>query len=560
MLPEQYPHLKSMISQFLTRHVSDRIHWSTLVQALLVAHEEGHTFVDCLDSLNGDDWADLATGLAPDSTPLSPLVLQDGKLYFRRYFDLEHQIAMRLLARARHTPREEVRTSHEDLQTLADELPTEHLQALDAMIGAPTTLVTGGPGTGKTTLIRYAVALIQRNEPRAMIRLAAPTGKAAARLRQALANPAAPIDPTVITIETIHQLLQLSRLRGQRLAGTEPYLGATHLFIDEASMLDLALFAQLLNAVPLSCKLILLGDPDQLPAIEVGAILPALLEAAHQSVDQSAPPLDAIRLTKTFRFEDGGRIASLAKAVISGSLDWSEANHQDIVQLLTIESTAAVQMFFGHYVDQLKRETAADPASLIQTFESKRILTPYQEGAFGVGMINQLVEALLESEGLKRRGESHYHGQPILITENDHQQRLANGDLGICIDMQRVHLEDNPYTERFQVAFRERGALRYLPITLLPKFETSFGMSIHKSQGSEFGTVLLLLPKRDSEQAGQILSRQLVYTAMTRAKAELSIMADREVWQNAVTSTVLRRSTLAERIKEAFSTEAGQTS
>jgi exodeoxyribonuclease V alpha subunit len=171
-------------------------------------------------------------------------------------------------------------------------------------------------------------------------------------------------------------------------------------------------------------------------------------------------------------------------------------------------------------------------------------------------MINQLIEALLESQDLKRPGQAHYHGQPILVVENDHHQGLANGDLGICIDTERVSGWGNSYTERYQVAFRGPEALRYLPVSLLPKFETSFGMSIHKSQGSEYSDVLLLVPNRDAPQAGHILSRQLIYTAITRAKENLNILADEAAWQRAQRTSIFRRTTLTERILDAIAMDA----
>jgi exodeoxyribonuclease V alpha subunit len=349
----------------------------------------------------------------------------------------------------------------------------------------------------------------------------------------------------------VHQLLGLSRLRSQS-KGERP-LNVTHLFIDEASMLDLKLFAQLLSALPPSARLTLVGDPDQLPAIEVGSVLPALLEAADRSPADALPILSATRLSQTFRFADGGNIAAQADAVKQGRFDWHGAVNRGAIQPLTNDASALIQAFFSPYIEQLKLEqTAIQPEALVDAFESKRILTPYLEGSFGVRMINQLIEALLESQDLKRPGQAHYHGQPILVVENDHHQGLANGDLGICIDTERVSGWGNSYTERYQVAFRGPEALRYLPVSLLPKFETSFGMSIHKSQGSEYSDVLLLVPNRDAPQAGHILSRQLIYTAITRAKENLNILADEAAWQRAQRTSIFRRTTLTERILDAI--------
>ncbi len=548
MQTDHYPHLLRITAQFLASHVSSTEDWLQLVRSLLLAHEEGHTYIDCQETTLTRG---VAEQLSPNVTPPSPLVLQDAKLYFRRHFDLECQIAARLYARAEYAANQDSRTSSEHAATSSDELPSQHIEALTAMMRGPTTLVTGGPGTGKTTLIRRAVTWIQRENPTALIRLAAPTGKAAARLRQALSEPPAAIDLTTIRVETVHQLLGLSRLRSQSKG--EHSLNVTHLFIDEASMLDLKLFAQLLSALPPSARLTLVGDPDQLPAIEVGSVLPALLEAADRSPADALPILSATRLSQTFRFADGGNIAAQADAVKQGRFDWHGAVNRGAIQPLTNDASALIQAFFSPYIEQLKLEqTAIQPEALVDAFESKRILTPYLEGSFGVRMINQLIEALLESQDLKRPGQAHYHGQPILVVENDHHQGLANGDLGICIDTERVSGWGNSYTERYQVAFRGPEALRYLPVSLLPKFETSFGMSIHKSQGSEYSDVLLLVPNRDAPQAGHILSRQLIYTAITRAKENLNILADEAAWQRAQRTSIFRRTTLTERILDAI--------
>ena len=546
MQTDHLPYLQRNIAQFLASQVSPTEDWLPLVRSLLLAHDEGHTYIDCGETALTRS---VAEQLSPQASPLSPLVLQDAKLYFRRHFDLECQIAARLCARAEYAAGQDSGTSSAHFVAPNVELPPQHVEALTAMMRGPTTLVTGGPGTGKTTLIRQAVTWIQRADPTALIRLAAPTGKAAARLRQALADPAASIDLTKITVETVHQLLGLSRLRSQSKG--DPLLNVTHLFIDEASMLDLTRFAQVLSALAPSAKLTLVGDADQLPAIEVGSVLPALLDTANHSPAEALPILNTIRLSQTFRFADGGLIAAQASAVKQGRFDWREAVNRGAIQPLTNDPSTLIQAFFHPYIDRLKLEqTSMQPEALVEAFESKRVLTPYLEGSYGVRMINQMIEALLEAQDLKRPGQAHYHGQPILIMENDHHQGLANGDLGICIDTERAFAKDNKYSERYQVVFRGHETLRYLPVSLLPKFEISFGMSIHKSQGSEFSDVLLLVPNRDTPQAGHLLSRQLIYTAITRARENLTILADESAWQRAQTTSIFRRSTLAERIRE----------
>ena len=536
-----HPFLETAITEFLARRVDQRLVWSPLVARLLRAHEDGHAFIEIVDDLQ--DKALRNINMSPEDVS-GPLVYHEQKLFFRRHFDAERGIAARLVRRAEMM--ESLAPTHlkDEHSTLPDSLSDEQRDAILACVDCPHTLITGGPGTGKTTLIRSAVSLIQATNENARILLAAPTGKAAARLRETLQSEANG-ESEALTAQTLHQLLDLRRGQAGSKYDEQHPLPADYLFIDEASMIDLSMFDLIIRALAPGARLILVGDQAQLPAIEVGSPFSELLQSSQTFTREGNPVIRSIRLTESFRFGAASDIARLANQMMSKDAPSRDRDRRAWVRPIEGFNKASLQDRFESYLEDLTRpldEVAA--VKLLVGFEMQRILTPYHAGPMGVSQINQMMEHWLEQLGRKSFGQLHYHGRPILVTENDHHLRLANGDLGICVSTHR-HKADAETAERFVVIFRDKDSVRAVPTSALPQHETSFAMSIHKSQGSEFDEVTLLLPSRESEQADQLLTRELLYTAVTRAKQRLAIFADLSAWERALDHPVARRSTLS---------------
>ena len=486
-----------------------------------------------------------------------PLVLDGTLLYTQRQWIDEQIVATDLRRRCAVSARPGTIPSEVDA-LLAELLPADagqpNLQynAARAAIRSGLTVVVGGPGTGKTHTIARALAAMvldaEITERPLRIALAAPTGKAAARMGEALvaavasfagnasalglATPLTDIVPT-----TIHRLLGVRGRRTRFVHGPSDPLDVDVIVIDEASMVALPLMARLLEAVRPETQVVLVGDPDQLESIDVGSVLADIVRAA----DDPASPLagHVIRLVRPRRQAADSAIGPLADAIRTGRA-------RDVVELLAARLTErpaetngdassaaprrdvvfvdagplALGMSGSARIDAAVRDVVLGPlrlataaaesgnaADALAEFGRVRVLCAHRRGFFGVQRWNHTIESWLQPDGATQRD---YPGRPLLATRNDQRQRIANGDTGVI-----VHTAVGR-----RAAFASGNGIRLLAPAQLDMVETAYAMTIHKSQGSEYETVVVVLPPADSPLVG----RELLYTAVTRATTRLIVV------------------------------------
>ncbi|GAA3892944.1 exodeoxyribonuclease V subunit alpha [Halomonas cibimaris] len=620
-----------------------------LLAAMLVSHQagQGHLLLDLerarrapesLLAVSRDDgappppealirrlpagWADAlrrwsAVGEGPGNTPL---VLEDDHLYLRRYWRHEQQVSRGIAARL--TPAEAVEPA--GLRPVLDVLfPPDRAgaeragsQKLACALGAraPFTVITGGPGTGKTTTVIRLLALLQvqaiseRGAPLA-VRLAAPTGKAAARLSESISGQIQALDalalPHAVQVQAAipHEVATLHRLLGAR-PGTRHFhhhrrnpLALDMVAVDEASMVDIDMMAALLDALPPHARLVLLGDKDQLASVEAGAVLGSLCaraEAGHYQPaisrwlaaatgmalpaaleDSHGRPLDqaVAMLRHSFRFDDASGIGRLARAVNAGDSARALAVLDDDAYPEVQQQTQGLMTLaldgtgrpggcgYRHYLGGISAERPAAGAAkadwdrwaagVLKAHAQFQLLTPLRTGPYGVDALNPRIEQALARAGLIARParaagaqpNPWYEGRPVLVTGNDYSLKLMNGDIGIALAVPaEFNREDAAIILR--VAFPAgdgQGGIRWVLPSRLQQVETVYAMTVHKSQGSEFVHTALVMPDAPSP----ILTRELVYTAVTRARQTFTLLsASTPVVEGAVRRRIARQSRL----------------
>lgn len=511
------------------------------------------------------------TGAVGAPGQIRPLILDDaGRLYGYRYWDLEQRLARALCGRAGWAP---IAGREALLRVLPALFPggaaAVSPQALAAVLAATgrVTLLTGGPGTGKTTALARMLALLLHLEPDQRIALAAPTGKAAARMQEALAGALSRL-PDGWRVDLTVQPTTLHRLLGIRPgAGHLPRFHADHplpvdvLVLDESSMVDLALMTRLVEALPPNARLILLGDPDQLASVGAGAVLGDLCEDAIGFSAEQAARLGAwtggaipatvapgshplrdhrVHLTHNHRFGDSPGLAALAAAVNAGDAAQVQRlaagdGQPTVTAAPETELMARALQGYEPYLAALAR--GAPAAEVLACFEQFRVLCAPRSGSLGVEGLNARIEAALRRKGWLRGEGLWTAGRPVLVTRNDPGAQLANGDVGLVLPDRGG---------RLQAVFRRGdGALHAVSPARLGAWETAFAMTIHKTQGSEFDTVLLVLPEEDSP----LLTRNLLYTGITRARRRLCIVGAAERWAPALARRQHRISGLGDALR-----------
>lgn len=507
-----------------------------------------------------------------DGSLAAPLVLDNHRLYLHRMWHQERQVAdffsSELLAKLPETS---------EVRAILDQLFGEegnNWQKIAAAVALTRqhSVISGGPGTGKTTTVARLLAALLLLEPqRLRICLAAPTGKAAARLTESLgkALQALPVSDALKSrfpqeATTLHRLLGARPgTRSLRYHAGNP-LHLDVLVVDEASMVDLSMMASLISALPPAARVIFLGDRDQLASVEAGAVLGDICRCAEYGyspqraselaeltgaslsgtvVEQAPAVRDSLCLLRqSYRFSAGSGIGQLAAAVNQGDLSRLDTIRQGDYQDIALRSLGSADDWlemlgeisdgYAGMLEMIRQQSA--PEAVLQAFGRYQLLCALREGPFGVSGLNQRIEQRLrQQKRLAPANGQWYSGRPVMITRNDSALGLFNGDTGITMADSHGQLKVH-----FMLP---EGDVKAVQPSRLPPHDTAWAMTVHKSQGSEFDHTALILPP----QFSPVLSRELVYTAITRARKQLTIYSDEQLFNRAVQSRTVRRSGLS---------------
>ena len=539
--------------------------------------------VELVDSLpwpEPDRWlaALKASPLAGDGSPDFPLVVTGPLVYLERYWRYEAAVLANLRERMAAPPQ-----SLRDLaavpdlpETLTALFPEGGLQRLAAAMAATgrLTVIAGGPGTGKTYTIARVIGLLYENARRAggrapVIGVAAPTGKAAARLTEQIRSFALSLHPPSATREhllsleasTMHRLLGWHRPRGRFRHSANDPLPHDTVIVDEMSMVSLPMMAKLLDAVHPEARVVLVGDPDQLMSIEAGTVLGDLVGPSREELRISGPERarlgqltgdripdgptrggmgdHVVTLDREFRFGRGSPIARLADAIRTGDGDramhglssagggvtWLDTSHRTAEEMPGVTAD-----LIAHAARLMELGESGDAEGALAQLERLALLCAHRRGEMGVGHWVPWIERRARPAHVAWTTDLWYAGRPVMVTTNEYRLGVFNGDIGVTV---RVG-------DRLAVAFGGSHGVRLIGPTQLPSTETVHAMTIHKSQGSQFERVVVLVPGQES----RLLTRELLYTAVTRARSEVTVVGTEAAIRAAITRRVTRSSGL----------------
>ena len=486
---------------------------------------------------------------AVERSPLLGTALQreGGLLYLDRYWREEEQVVRTLRARAGAPPPVVDETAL--AAALAAAFPeadsADQRLAAETAVRSWTSVITGGPGTGKTTTVArllgvlHELAAAEGRSPR--VALAAPTGKAAARMTEALRGAAGGAATAQPGATTLHRLLGWrpdSRTRFRHDRGNP--LPHDVVVVDETSMISLTMTARLLEAVRPAARLVLVGDADQLASVEAGAVLTDLVDG-YGADPGSGVGSPVVRLDRSRRFGKG--IGALADAVRRGdeqAVLSALAAGGPVTWVQPEDATNVLEAVLTDHALALHRAAeAGDAAAALRAFDAHRLLCAHRSGPYGVAHWNREVERHLQDRLGRDWLPEWYAGRPFLVNGNDHGLQLFNGDTGVV-----CRAADGGLVALLGGAASDGAGPRRLATTRLADVTTAHAMTVHRSQGSQFRAVTLLLP----EPSSRILTRELLYTAVTRATTEVTVVGAEDAVRAAVSRRARRATGLGERL------------
>ncbi|PHS69342.1 MAG: exodeoxyribonuclease V subunit alpha [Methylophaga sp.] len=567
--PLGFGELACQFAQFIARLDKTDDPLIAITAALLSdANSKGHVCLNLAHVIDNEAYVSLAlpeqlaewvqrlkqshvVGEAGDFTPL--ILTDQGLLYLYRYWLDEQNVANAI----RHRCQSISLINQQQIQQEFANWPS-NIEGIDwqkvAVFMALTrqfSVISGGPGTGKTTIVLRLLSMLFTQNKQFKVALTAPTGKAAARLQQAINNSGF----ESLEAKTLHRLLGITIDNQQGRYNAQQPLPVDIVIIDEASMIDISLMAILMKSLPVKARVVLLGDSQQLASVESGAVLANLCQqhmsfstgfcsdlAAVTDIKINASQHNTVlidgvvELQHSYRFEQQSDIGRLATAVQSGNL-------QSVFEVISTAQTslwqqqcdpnsilASVTALYQPFFDAVN--SGADALTCLQLFEQQRVLCALKNGSQSVQSVNGLIERVIQKQGWRTK-QDFYHGRPIMVIQNDHRQHLFNGDTGVILRDESGEL---------RACFIFDNVLHWFDLARLPAHETAYAITIHKSQGSEFDNVLVLL----AEEESPLLTRELLYTAITRAKKQVMLLCSEEILSKTVTTQHQRETGLAE--------------
>lgn len=465
----------------------------------------------------------------------TPLVKDKQYIYLHRFWKYEQELSAWLKEKAGF---KKVLESGGN-KVLQDVFPdkNEHVSlqfdAVALSLTKKLMVLTGGPGTGKTYTVKKIIEAHKALNPDITIAMAAPTGKAAQRLNESLGE-------SNYKAQTIHSLLGSLGLSGKYRYGTDNPLPFDMVIVDEASMMDLTIWIQMIRAVSEDTILILLGDKNQLASVEAGSIFGDICTAASRAEDDSYSHDSLsdciVELTKSYRFKEGSGIHELSKAILDGDSKKALQIMEDPVnnEVQWMKPTSEVmQKVMDTYVASPFRRMKAEKFSNAG-FSEKQILCALRKGPFGVEEMNNWGERIAKEISGVPDSLTWYHGRPVMIKRNERQMFLSNGEVGFAVP--------EPNGKGYKVQFENREDL--IHSIRIPDHEPSHAITIHKSQGSEYEDVAILLTNNDNP----LLSKELLYTGVTRARQSILVIGSQEQIEKCITTRIRRNSNLISRL------------